>query len=85
MNEFQSQRQFLEATVNFQRMQGKKSILRKDLVQQILRVNPQSTYGSNSPFGANFTKHLRSIAAEQGGKYVKDKRTGPNANARIEF
>jgi hypothetical protein len=82
MNEFQNQRQFLESSVNLQRLQGKKTIRRKDLVQQILQVNPQKTYGDRSPFGANFTKHLRDIAVQQGGRYVKDTN---GRNARIEF
>lgn len=85
MNESREQFKFLEAAVKLQKMDGKKTILRKELVRKILAVNPQSTYGCNSPFGANFTKHLRIIAKEQGGKYVKDKATGPNSNARIEF
>jgi hypothetical protein len=85
MNESQSQFQFLEASVKLQRMQGKTEIRRKDLVQQILQVNPQSGYGTSTPFGANFTKHLRTIAAQQGGRYVLDKPKGPRANARIVF
>jgi hypothetical protein len=82
MNESQSQFQFLQAAVNLQRMEGKRSIKRRDLVASILVVNPQSSYGCNSPFGANFTKHLRIIANQSGAQYVKDKN---GKNARLEF
>ena len=82
MNESQSQFQFLQASINLQRMQGKRVIARRDLVRDILDVNPQNTYGTNTPFGANFTKHLRAIAAQQGASYVKDLN---GKNARLEF
>jgi hypothetical protein len=82
MNEFQEQFNFLNAAVKLQRMDGKRVITRKELVRKILAVNPQSTYGTNTPFGANFTKHLRTIAKQTGGNYVKDTN---GKNARIEF
>lgn len=82
MNESKEQYKFLEAAVNLQRMQGKKTIRRKDLVAKILGVNPQDDYGTGVPFGANFTKHLRTIATANGGQYVKDTN---GRNARIEF
>lgn len=82
MIESREQYKFLEAAVNLQRLNGHKTIKRKELVHKILGVNPQRDYGTGVPFGANFTKHLRAIAAAQGGKYVKDTN---GRNARIEF
>lgn len=82
MTEFQEQFNFLNAAVKLQRMTGAQVIYRQDLVKRILGVNPQPDYGTGVPFGANFTKHLRAIAAQQGGQYVKDKN---GRNARIQF
>lgn len=82
MIESREQYKFLEAAVNLQRLDGQRTIRRKDLVRKILGVNPQPDYGTGVPFGANFTKHLRAIAVAQGGQYVKDSN---GKNARIEF
>lgn len=82
MNESREQFKFLEAAVKLQRMAGHRTIHRKELVRKILGVNPQPDYGTGVPFGANFSKHLRTIAQQEGGKYVKDSN---GKNARIEF
>jgi hypothetical protein len=82
MNESKRQYQYLEAAVLLQHGHGKNVIYRRDLVRDILGINPQPDYGTGVPFGANFSKHLRNIAKAHGANYVKD---ANGKNARIEF
>jgi hypothetical protein len=83
MNVSKEQFKFFDAAVKLKLNQGEKVILRKELVEKWLAVDPQNTYGTNTPFGARATHCMRQIAQDLGGTYVSER--GRNARARIEF
>ena len=85
MNVNKTQFAFFEAAIKLQRNQGNTVIYRKELIRDWLKLDPQPDYGTGIPFGAVASHAMRKAAERLGGTYKKDKRTGPNANARIEF
>jgi hypothetical protein len=76
---------FFNSAVTLQRLQGQTVISRKFLTNKWLSIDPQPDYGTGRPFEARATHVMRKIAELTGGAYIKDKRTGPNANARIVY
>lgn len=85
MNVNKTQFEFFEAAVKLQLNQGKTVIYRKELIKDWLKLDPQPDYGTGIQFGAVASHAMRKVAQDLGGTYKKDKATGPNANARIEF
>jgi len=76
----------VRSLVELRLSQGEKVVYRKDIFASVYREDPRSDYGCGNPYGRDInTAMLKGIAAELGGRYVKDAAKGPKAKARLVF